>query len=293
MQSSPQIRENVPLRECCTFGIGGPARYFLEAKSVEDMQESIKWCRSRTLPYIVLGKGSNCLFDDRGFDGAVILNKIDFLKELDPGVFHVGAGHSFAHLGVYTARKGWSGLEFASGIPASVGGAVFMNAGANGRETCDSLSSVDFVDEEGNFNVIQRSTLEFSYRHSPFQNRSGAVVGATFSLTQKEDARKVQIEIVNKRKNTQPYSDMSAGCIFLNPTCASAGALIDKCGLKGLAVGGAQVSQLHANFLINAGNASCADMLALIQLVKTKVKEQTGIDLQSEVRQIPFSKVDP
>lgn len=290
MQSIPPLRENVPLKDCCTFGIGGPARYFLEVKQIEEMQEAIKWCKSRSLPYMVLGKGSNCLFDDRGFNGAVILNKIDFLNELSPGRFHAGAGHSFAHLGVFTARKGWSGLEFASGIPASVGGAVYMNAGANGRETCDSLASVDFVDEEGNVSVIERSTLQFSYRASPFQQKGGAIVGATFALTEKEDARKAQIEIVNKRKTTQPYGEMSAGCVFLNPTCSSAGALIDRCGLKGLSVGGAQVSRLHANFLINAGNATCADMLRLIEMVKRQVKEATGTDLHSEVRLIPYDK---
>lgn len=292
MQPTPSLRENVLLKECCTFGIGGPARYFIEARQIDQMQDAIKWCQSRSIPYMILGKGSNCLFDDKGYDGAVILNKIDFLTETSPGHFHVGAGHSFAHLGVYTARKGWSGLEFASGIPASVGGAVYMNAGANGKETCETLSSVDYVNEEGEFEVISRAALEFSYRTSPFQKRGGAIVGATFALSQKEDARKLQIEIVNKRKNTQPYGDMSAGCIFLNPTCASAGALIDKCGLKGLSVGGAQVSHVHANFLINGGQATCMDMLALIELVKRRVKDETGIELHSEVRHIPYVKED-
>jgi UDP-N-acetylmuramate dehydrogenase len=165
-----------------------------------------------------------------------------------------------------------------------------MNAGANGAETCDALASVDFVDESGKLETLMRQDLAFSYRHSPFQHRGGAIVGATFALKASDDARKVQIEIVNKRKQTQPYGAKSAGCVFLNPSCGHAGALIDKCGLKGTNVGGAQVSDVHANFLINAGDATCADMEALIRLVKQKVVEQTGVELQSEVRRIPYRK---
>jgi UDP-N-acetylmuramate dehydrogenase len=283
-----QFRENISLKKYCTFNIGGAARYFFETRTIEEMQQALLWCREREIPYLVLGKGSNCLFDDQGFNGAVILNKIDFMNNPSPSVFHAGAGYSFALLGVQTARKGWSGLEFASGIPASVGGAVYMNAGANGTETCQALSSVDYIDEEGHFIVIPRSELQFSYRFSPFQKRKGAIAGATFTLTPKPEARQQQIEIVNKRKQTQPYGSMSAGCIFLNPTNNHAGKLIEQCGLKGFSVGEAQVSDVHANFLINTGNATCNDMLALIDLVKTRVKEATGIELHSEVRRIPY-----
>lgn len=292
MQPLP-FREHIPLKEFCTFGIGGPARYFLEVRKIEEMQQAIVWCKEKNIPYLILGKGSNCLFDDNGYHGAVIVNKIDFMEQPTPGVFHAGAGYSFALLGVQAARKGWGGLEFASGIPASVGGAVYMNAGANGAETCQTLTSVDFVNEEGLFEIIPRSELTFSYRHSPFHERGGAIVGATFTLTAKHEARKQQIEIVNKRKETQPYGAMSAGCVFLNPSCGHAGALIDQCGLKGLSVGGAQVSHVHANFLINAGGATCQDMQALIDLVKMRVKEAKGIDLHSEVRYIPYKGQQP
>lgn len=287
MHTDPQFRENILLKDFCTFNIGGPARYFFEVRKIEEMQQTILWCQKNEVPFLVLGKGSNCLFDDRGFYGAVILNKIDFIEYPSPGVFHAGAGYSFALLGVQAARKGWGGLEFASGIPASVGGAVYMNAGANGAETCQTLTSVDFIDEQGKLTTFSRSDLSFSYRHSPFQNHKGAIVGATFTLAAKPEARKQQIEIVNKRKQTQPYGSMSAGCIFLNPSCGHAGRLIEQCGLKGLSVGGAQVSPMHANFLINTGNATCKDMLALIALVQARVKEATGIELRSEVRQIP------
>jgi len=237
---------------------------------------------------MVLGKGSNCLFDDKGYNGAVIFNKIDFLKQPNPGYYHAGAGYSFALLGVQTARQGWGGLEFASGIPATVGGAVFMNAGANGGETCQYLDAVDYVSEDGTLETIKRSAMEFSYRTSPFQKRKGAIAAATFALRQNAEARKQQLDIVNYRLKTQPYSDKSAGCIFLNPECGHAGALIEKSGLKGTAVGGAQVSTLHANFLINAGNATCQEMMELIQVVQKRVKEASGTNLKSEVRYIPY-----
>ena len=282
--------QTILLKDYCTFGIGGPARYFLEVYTIEEMQQAIAFCSSKGIRYIALGKGSNCLFDDKGFNGAVLVNKIDFCEEITPGIYHVGAGYSFALLGVQTARKGWAGLEFASGIPASVGGAVYMNAGANGQETCQHLKSVDFVDNDGVIKTMDKEELSFSYRSSPFQKMKGAIVAATFELSPNQEARKKQIEIVTYRKNTQPYGDRSAGCIFLNPPCEHAGALIEKCGLKGFSVGDAQVSQMHANFLINADRASCSDMKELIALVTKKVKEQTNIELHSEVRYIPYDE---
>jgi UDP-N-acetylmuramate dehydrogenase len=286
------FRENVYLKDFCTFGIGGPARYFQEIRTIENMQRAVSFCNSRKIPFMILGKGSNCLFDDRGYNGAVLLNKIDFFEQPAPGIIHVGAGYSFALLGVQTARQGWGGLEFASGIPASVGGAVFMNAGANDGETCRSLQTVDYINEDGALELLERSDLAFAYRVSAFQKMNGVIAGAAFALKPHAEARKQQIEIVNMRKKTQPLSEMSAGCTFVNPPCGSAGALIDRCGLKGTGVGGAQVSTKHANFFINTGNATCKEMKALIELVKTRVKEIAGEDLAIEVRYIPFEPED-
>lgn len=290
MNQNLPFRENIPLKEHCTLGIGGPARYFMEVSSVKEMQEAIILCKKHKLRFMVLGKGSNCLFDDRGVNGVVLHNKIDFCEQIKPGVFHAGAGYSFSLLGVQTARQGWSGLEFASGIPASVGGAVFMNAGANGAETCRHLDSVDYVDEHGELHQLQYNQLSFSYRYSSFQDKKGSIVGATFILKHNPEARQKQIEIVNIRSKTQPYGSKSAGCVFLNTACESAGALIDRCGLKGLSVGGAQVSTLHANFLVNANQASCRDMLDLIDLVKQQVHEKTEITLENEVRCVEYHK---
>lgn len=279
------------LKELSTFKIGGPARYFAEAKTSEEMSFLLKEAYQKGLPVLVLGKGSNCLFSDKGFDGLVILNKIDFISPISSKVV-VGAGFSFALLGVRTARSGLSGLEFASGIPASVGGAVFMNAGANGQETADTLVSVDFLDEKGDLHTLAKEDLLFSYRKSSFQAMKGAIVSATFQLQEDANAREKQLQIVAYRQKTQPYNDPSIGCIFRNPAgecCLSAAALIDQAGLKKTAVGGAEVSAKHANFIVNPqGLAKAADVEALICIVKEKVYAHFGVLLEEEIRKIGF-----
>lgn len=277
-----------PLKNLTTFGIGGPARYFIAVHQIEEMQEALNYCNQHQLPFFILGKGSNSLFDDRGFNGLVIANRIDFLNKPAENLWHVGAGYSFSLLGSQTARQGWSGLEFASGIPGSVGGAVFMNAGANGRETGEALETTDFITSEGELISLERSKLQFRYRYSSFQEMSGAIVGAVFRLTPSQTARSDQINLINYRQKTQPYGDKSAGCIFRNPPNTSAGALIDQLGLKGRSIGGAQVSQMHANFLINTGTASSQDVLSLIDLIKSEVSHHTRICLESEVRYVPY-----
>lgn len=276
------------LSEVTTFGIGGTARYYVEVRDVETLRQTLAYCRAHSLRYFVLGKGSNCLFADRGYNGLVIANRIDFIQKPAEDTFYVGAGYSFSLLGTQTARQGWSGLEFASGIPGSVGGAVYMNAGANGRETCESLISVDCMKPDGTVQTLLRSEIEFRYRYSSFQDKTDVIVAATFKLTSSPSAREKQLEIIQYRKKTQPYGSKSAGCVFRNPSCGHAGALIDKCGLKGETVGGAEVSPVHANFVINKGNATANDILELIQKIKATVKIQTGEDLHSEIYYIPF-----
>ncbi|KAF3362091.1 UDP-N-acetylenolpyruvoylglucosamine reductase [Chlamydiales bacterium STE3] len=285
------FQKNRLLSELCTLGIGGTADFYIEIRSIDEMKEALSQCHTGNLHYFILGKGSNCLFDDEGFNGAILHNKIDFFEHSSPGSFHIGAGYSFSLLGTQTARLGFGGLEFASGIPASVGGAVYMNAGANGGETSTYLESVDYIDERGNFHILRKEELQFSYRYSSFQNLKGAIVGATFALQPSGTARKQQIEIVRHRQNTQPYKDKSAGCIFQNPPQNFAGQLIDQCGLKGAQFGGAKVSNLHANFLINAGNATSKDFLELISHIQRQIHEQTGIQLKSEVRYVASKRI--
>lgn len=283
-----QFQKNKLLSELSTFGIGGPARYFIEVDSIEQLQQVIAQCFRDKLPFHLVGKGSNSLFDDRGYDGLVILNKIDFC-EIEGTEVSVGAGFSFSLLGVKTARKGLGGLEVASGIPASVGGAIYMNAGANGSETCEALTEVTFIDEQGNIHLIPRSEMTFSYRHSSFQGKKGAIAAARFSLTPDDSARKRQLEIIAYRTKTQPYGDKSCGCVFINPQGQGAGALIDQCGLKGKKVGEAEVSTLHANFLINRANARAEEVLELAAQVKECVKAKTGIELEMELRVVPYN----
>lgn len=275
------------LSEVSTFGIGGPARYYIEAKTVEDLQECIAYCSQNGLPYHLIGKGSNTLFDDRGFNGLAILNKIIFCEYGDRTV-SVGAGYSFSLLGAQTARKGWAGLEFASGIPASVGGAVYMNAGANGAETADCLTEVVYIAESGEKLILPKDKLEFSYRHSSFQKMKGAIASAAFQLKPSPEARQKQLSIIEYRTRTQPYGDKSAGCVFRNPGASPAGALIQQSGLKGLRIGGAEVSPLHANFIVNRDKASARDVLELAKHIQKTVKEKTGIELDMEIRLIPY-----
>lgn len=282
------IQEKKNLSELSTFRIGGPADYFAEVDSPEKMREALVFSQRRKLNLMIVGKGSNCLFDDRGFKGIVILNKISFIEKKAPHIIRAGSGTSFSLLGSQTARWGLSGLEFASGIPGTVGGAVAMNAGADGKETCETLCSVDFMDKEGNRRSWERGELSFSYRFSPFQKMKGAIISAEFSLSKSKEARKRQIEIIQKRKQSQPLKEKSAGCIFRNPQGGHAGALIEKCGLKGKKIGGASVSTLHANFIINAGQATADEVLSLIHFVEKEVQEKTGIKLQREVKYIPY-----
>lgn len=284
-----QFERQRSLQQLTTLGIGGPAHYFIEVRDIPTMQTVLPFCQAQGLPFFILGKGSNLLFDDRGFAGLVIANRIDFIEKPQENTWHVGAGYSFSLLGTQTARQGWAGLEFASGIPGSVGGAVYMNAGANGSETSERLISVDFVTPEGELIVLPKSELDFAYRYSIFHKRPGAIVGATFELIPSPEARQKQLSIIEYRKKTQPYNAKSAGCIFRNPCCGHAGALIEQSGLKGKTNGGAQVSEMHANFLINTGAASSGEFLELIRQVQAEVKERTGVTLESEVRCIPYS----
>ncbi len=278
-------QRNRRLSEFSTFGIGGPIFLFAAIQTAEEMEEAFAFANKYSLPFFVVGKGSNCLFDDAGFDGIVLQNRIDFISWEGKACVEAGAGASFSLLGFKTASMGFKGLEFASGIPASVGGAVFMNAGASGKETCEPLSKVLYLESRGNRREFSKESLEFGYRSSPFQKMKGAILSATFELAIGSDARQRQLEIVNYRMKTQPTKEKSAGCIFRNPAVGgSAGALIERSGLKGFSIGGAEVSKVHANFLINRKDATAKDVLSLIAAVQKQVLEKTGVHLEPEIR---------
>jgi UDP-N-acetylmuramate dehydrogenase len=281
---SVRLQKNRFLSEFSTFKIGGPIEAFVEAKSAEEIEKAFLWASQENLPILILGKCSNCLFGDGAFPGLVILNRIDFCHT-DGKEIHVGAGYSFSLLGVQTARNGFSGLEFASGIPATVGGAVYMNAGANGQEVSETLKSVSYLERNGQRREFSREELFFSYRTSPFQKMEGAILSARFTLRENKEARKAQLALIERRMQTQPLKDKSAGCVFRNPSKeVSAGALIDRCGLKGFRVGGAKVSEVHANFLINEDQATAQDVKELIAHVQEKVLKEAGMHLETEIR---------
>lgn len=292
------FEENRSLSELSTFKIGGPASYFAEIGSKEEASAILRFCKEKGLPFFVLGKGSNVLFDDLGFKGLVVANRILGISFEEKGAatpiktfVHVGAGYSFSLLGMQTARRSLVGLEFASGIPASVGGAIYMNAGVGREQTSNCLTQVEFVDAEGELHILSKEELEFGYRTSSFQKKKGIIVGATFLLSFSEASEMVrarQKEHLAHRIRTQPYDMPSAGCVFRNPPEMPAGLLIDQCGLKGMRVGGAEVSSLHGNFIVNREDATAKDVLLLAEQVRQKVLSKRGILLEYEIRQVPY-----
>ena len=268
------IAEYVPLHRYSTFSIGGPARFLVEVSSLDDLLEVMHRADMQSLPILMVGRGSNSLFHDEGFEGIAVVNKIDFFKEYEEGCFQAGAGMSFPLLGRVTAKRGYSGLEFAAGIPGSVGGAVFMNAGASGQETKDSLIQVETVTRGGRMKRYTKEELSFGYRWSIFQGLSEILCSATFQTNPSSSAYQNLQEKIARRMETQPYLDRSIGCIFKNPVGDSAGRLIEMSGMKGYQVGGAQVSTKHANFIVNVGQATASDVRVLaLEIVETVFKQ--------------------
>ncbi len=284
--SNANWKREILLSDLTTLGIGGPTDFYMEVSSIEQCRSVLEECKNNNLPFFILGKGSNCLFSDEGFRGLLLHIKIDHYHPLSNGKYKVGAGFSFSLLGTRTSKEGFSGLEFAAGIPASVGGAVFMNAGANGQETADTLVDVEFLHTDGTIERFSREQLTFSYRTSPFQKMKGVILSATFQLTPSTEARKRQHDLLQYRMKTQPYHEKSAGCIYRNPTGGSAGMLIEKMGLKGVTIGGAAVSEMHGNFLVNRNNASFADMQQLMEFLEKESLQKSGVALTREIRMI-------
>jgi len=285
---SSLIQTKKTLSDHTTMGVGGPADYFAEVQTIDQLREVLLFKKTHNLRHIVIGRGSNALFDDRGFKGLVILNRLSFLEKKDDRTLYVGSGYHFSLIGSQSARWGLSGLEFASGIPGSVGGAIFMNAGANGRETCENLTKVQFMNFDGDLITLQKDQMTFRYRWSCFHELPGIITAATFQLTEHPQARARQLKIIKNRQSTQPLNEKSSGCMFRNPQGDHSGALIEHCGLKGTRVGGAEVSLMHANFIVNTGGATAQNILDLVTLVQKRVKEKTGHDLHMEVRRIPY-----
>lgn len=289
-----KIQWDAPLSAWTTYRIGGPADALVTLLDVEDLQEVLKFCRLEELRWKLLGRGSNILAADEGFGGIVIVLGEGFKyigrdPERDQGSNWVksGAGVGLARLSSWCADRGLSGFEFASGIPGTVGGGVVMNAGAWGRSMADVIRSIELVDQE-KIEIISEKHLNFSYRTCrALAGRKNAVVtGVTMSFKTEapEQIKETIRTLKEKRKERQPYGQPNCGSVFRNPEEISAGKLIDEAGLKGRRIGDAAVSEKHANFIVNCGQASAHDVLALIDEIKEKVMQTSGVELIPEVQ---------
>ena len=280
-------REGEPLASHTTFKIGGPAAVFVRPDGEAQLCQAVRLCRQLAVPCYLLGNGSNVLFGDKGYAGAVISTagmKGEASRQGD--TLTAPAGMPLGVLCMAALHAGLTGLEFAYGIPGTVGGAVYMNAGAYGGEMKDVLVSVRYLTAEGTVEEIPASQLELGYRHSVFETNGGCILAATVRLAPGDpDAIAAKMnELMGRRRDKQPLDKPSAGSTFKRPAGAFAGALIEQCGLRGHRCGGAAVSEKHCGFVVNLGGATCADVLALCDEVARTVKEQTGYTLEKEIR---------
>lgn len=275
-----------PMSAHTTFKIGGNADLFITVDSLSELKSAINACKSNDIPYMILGNGSNLLISDRGIEGAVITLDGEF-KDIstDGDIITAGAGAKLSRLCTAALDRSLSGLEFAYGIPGTVGGAVYMNAGAYGGETKDVLTSVTALTQTGEVKEYGADELCMGYRTSVFKTNGNIILFAKYKLHNDDKvAVKARMDdFMNRRKTKQPLEYPSAGSVFKRPEGAFAGTLIEQCGLKGKTVGGAQVSEKHAGFIINIGGATCDDVMDLVKLVQDTVKTQTGYTLEREI----------
>ncbi len=306
-----EILENIPLSQFSSYKVGGRARYIIRAGNNEEIAEAIKFSRSRELPLFTLGLGTNILFSDSGFSGVVLRPEILNLKLLGD-TLTAGSGLLMADLLSFTAKEGLSGLEWAGGLPGTLGGAIRGNAGAFGGEVKDNIFNVSSVRiNDGEIKFIKRSNDEckFGYRNSIFKNEAikEIIIEATFKLSRgnKEEIKTKILEKINYRKTRHPMEYPNAGSVFKNVAYESlspefqkvfkdrikqdpfpvvpTAILLSECGLKGLRSGGAQISEKHPNFIVNLGNATEKDISNLLEIMKNKVKDKFGVTLEEEI----------
>ena len=284
---SLELRADEPMSRHTTFRIGGPAALMALPGTMEEVQTVFKTAAELDVEPFFLGNGSNLLVADKGYPGFIVKLTGDFdeIREVSRGV-EAGSAVLLSRLSNALVGRGLTGLEFASGIPGSVGGAVTMNAGAYGGEMAQVLEEVAFLDEAGEVCTLPASECDFGYWHSIFSNRKCLILEARFHLEPGDPATiKARMdELTARRREKQPLEFPSAGSMFKRPPGHFAAALIDQCGLKGLTVGGAQVSEKHAGFVVNRGGATCADVLELARRVRERVLAQTGVELEMEVK---------
>ena len=283
-----ELRFYEPMSKHTSFKIGGPAEVMAFPKNREELAQLLKASALLDCKPAILGAGTNILAPDAGLPGLTICLKdcMGGLEAVGDTRICVGAGVTMSRAAVFAAGLGLSGLEFAHGIPGTVGGGVYMNAGAYGGEICQVCESVDVMYPDGTVRTLSNAEMQFSYRHSRLEEDEGIVLSATFALTPKPEMeiRETMRTLMAKRSASQPLDLPSAGSAFKRPVGGYAAALIDQTGLKGYTVGGAAVSQKHAGFVVNLGGATAEDVQQLLRQVSDKVYEAQGIRLEPEVR---------
>ena len=283
-----ELRFEEPMTKHTSFRIGGPVEVMAFPKSAEELSKILKTSALLDCKCAILGAGTNVLAPDGGIKGLVICLKdcLDGMEQINDTTIRVMAGVTMTRAAVFAANLGLSGLEFAHGIPGTVGGGVYMNAGAYGGEICQVCKSVEVMDMNGNIRTFSNEEMGFSYRHSVLEEQAGIVISADFTLEKKpaDEIREKMKELMGKRSASQPLDKPSAGSAFKRPVGGYAAALIDQAGLKGFSVGGAAISTKHAGFAVNLGGATAADVRELLRQVSDIVYEKSGIRLEPEVR---------
>ena len=281
------IMLNEPMSKHTSFKTGGNARFFVKAYSVNEIKDVLKIVKENKIPLFILGNGTNLLVKDDGFDGIVLQIKLDNIK-IEDNIVTVDASVKNAVFANKVLEKSLTGFEFASGIPGTIGGAIKMNAGAYGNEMKDIVQEVTYIDFDGNINTISNKQCEFEYRNSIFFKLNCVILQTKLKLeygNKKEIQNKIK-ELVIQRKEKQPLEYPNAGSTFKRGTDFITAKIIDECGLKGYSIGGAEVSQKHAGFIINKNNATSKDILDLIKYVQSIVKEKTGKEIKLEIEVI-------
>ncbi|MCP1394498.1 MULTISPECIES: UDP-N-acetylmuramate dehydrogenase [Bacillus cereus group] len=282
-----RVLVNESLARYTTMKIGGPADILIVPKHVAGIEKTLQLVKQYKTKWTAIGRGSNLLVSDQGIEGVVIRlgEGLDHL-EVEKHKVRVGSGYPLIKLSTLLSRQGLAGLEFASGIPGSVGGAVYMNAGAHKSDISSVLSKALILFEDGTIDWLMNKELEFSYRASVLQTkRPGIVLEAEFQLQAGKREEIVRSMQNNKdyRRETQPWNHPCAGSVFRNPIPHFAGDLVEKAGLRGYRIGGAQISEMHGNFIVNTGGASAQDVLSLIELIKHTIKDKFDVDMHTEV----------
>ncbi len=290
--NSFQLKKNISLSNFTTWRIGGPAEWIAEPKNNEEIKYLIHWINKKKISCNIIGAGSNLLINDKGIKGlSLCMRQLKGVQiDKNTGVIEVFSGEMLPTLARRAASYGLHGLEWAVGIPGTIGGAIVMNAGAQGHCISDHLESITTISLTGEHQLIKASNLNFRYRYSLLQDEQLIVVSARLKLQpgHPEKIRQITRENLHHRVRTQPYKDQTCGSVFRNPEPMKAARLIEEIGLKGFRIGGAEISKIHSNFIINANKASSYDVQELIKYIQKKVFDSYGILLETEVKQCGF-----